>query len=243
MAYDRKYGKVTLERGNGSRWLVGPAECDERGVPLDWERCRQCAVDSTGGTVSCPICAGHGSLKAAALAAVLAERRVTPMLNIDNACCEDCGHPMSDGTWEGTHPRLDVLMAFAATELRDGFEPRTELFTRGADPELPGPSVIHYSSCDEGCEHGEPGRASANLNLRGETVGRVLAKAAGYGIKPLPTFQASWRAVDVRTLGWPHDLRTENLAVLCLRCFAARSPVTEARRKRSSGAGIERSNP
>lgn len=52
--------------------VYDPSECDEHGVPLDWEHCRRCGGD--GGLTAyaadggCPRCGGHGSLKAAALA-------------------------------------------------------------------------------------------------------------------------------------------------------------------------------
>jgi hypothetical protein len=47
-------------------------------------------------------------------------------------------------------------------------------------------------------------------------IGALISE--GYG-----PFEASWRPVSLRTLGGPDDLRPENLAVLCLRCWAAES--------------------
>lgn len=228
--------------------VYDPAECDEHGVPLDWEKCRTCDggllpyVGWTTVPVSCDVCGGHGSLKAAALAWFARtcphghklvginrdhHAKYDPCDRVSEAVCrcEGCGHPMSEGTWEGEHPhpRPDLLVGFALTELREGREPRTEVF----DP--PGTFAggnHHFSPCDEGCRHGGPWR------YRGEFVAGVgadwidphgavqldpqVALARGFEV------EASWRQVDVRTLGWPHDLRPEKLAVLCLRCWAVR---------------------
>lgn len=65
--------------------IYDPGECDSAGVPLAWERCRTCKgtgiVDEGAGDVNppgapeviegpCVACGGHGSLRAAALAAI-----------------------------------------------------------------------------------------------------------------------------------------------------------------------------
>ncbi len=55
--------------------IIPSKDCDEHGVPLDWRQCREC--DGAGGERlvladmtkrPCPTCAGHGSLRARALA-------------------------------------------------------------------------------------------------------------------------------------------------------------------------------
>lgn len=208
--------------------VYDPPECDERGVPLDWERCGCNDSRPVSGMVRvCAVCDDHGSLKAAALAErwerYCRERApaegfvvfLRAMLN-GPVRCESCSHPMSEGTWENPvrpDSGLSVLDDIAMRELLarpfgDGFHAWAER-----------QGVAHYSPCDEGCSHGGPGRvhlgrpAAARLvndlpmAPRDATAGRI---------------EASWRPVDVRTLGWPHDLRPEKLAVLCLRCWAAR---------------------
>ena len=228
--------------------VYDPGECDPEGVPLAWARCRTCGgagvvvvnhgVEPGSAIASgiCPTCGGHGSLKAAALAGawqgvgrsaqvrrLVAERgNDVPTLNAIVAevdagpvRCEGCGHPMGDGTWENPGGYLDDIAMrdlLAKPYLADG---RNHAWAerRGA---------AHWSPCDERCTHRGPGRATGG-QLRGELVGRWLQKAAGYGVVPTPTYKASWRQVDVRTLGWPHDLRPERLAILCLRCWAERS--------------------
>jgi hypothetical protein len=52
---------------------------------------------------------------------------------------------------------------------------------------------------------------------------RDQRKTAGDLVREHLEFRASWRPVDVRCLSWPHDLRPESLAVLCLRCWAGRA--------------------
>lgn len=114
---------------------------------------------------------------------------------------------MSDGTWDGHDwfERSDEKMAlYAALALADGVEPDLDR--------------VHWSPCDEGCNHGGPGREmlrdcdwwSPTDDVGPPQPGKVIV-------------EASWRSVDVRTLGWPMDLRPEKLSVLCLRCFAGHS--------------------
>ena len=206
--------------------IYDPPECDERGVPLDWERCRLCegtgagrmrveqhepgryrSVRSPDDTDVCGRCDGHGSLKAAALAGLKTSVRAWDGVH-STFRCEGCGHPMSEGTWQGMYPgwSRDVILRQAEYELRQGREPTFA----GGDP-------VYFSRCDERCKHGGPGRVYVGLD-------RIDWRPWGPG-EPLvagPTHEASWRQVDVRTLGWPHDLRPEKLAVLCLRCWAAR---------------------
>lgn len=210
--------------------VYDPVECDEHGVPLDWERCRTCVgvgayLDIDLKRQDCPRCDGHGSLKAAALDALtrpILAQRIGESLAEHAARqairCEGCGHPMSDGTWTADGPHAHAL-ACAEETLRLGGEPLN-------------PTDVHYSPCDEGCRHGGPirsridgGRWLVTPNIavtrEGEQVPVSVAIAGGL------EGEASWRPVDVRTLGWAHDLRPERLAVLCLRCWAQRT--SEAR--------------
>lgn len=135
--------------------------------------------------------------------------------------CADCGHPggpMSEGTWEGDPPQgVERARTFCEQRAFD------ELRTGNLTPRLP---VVHFSPCDEGCRHGGPGRELTPATSRSVTLledpwseygGVAYLTSAGVAI------EASWRLVDVRTLGWPHDLRPERLAILCLRCLADRS--------------------
>lgn len=228
---DREEGFMDPEGGAAMSVLrvYDPPECDAVGVPLDWERCRTCdgtgrrlppgpavrMVDKGFGLVvtepivvperPCARCDGHGSLKAAALAARWIEAK----------CCEDCGHPMSEGTWQwrfasdehrGLVPNDARNLELAATWIRNGEEPR-QLRT-------------HYSPCDEGCRHGGPMRL---LRDHAEPVPLPDQEPiTPEWVSIMGPAEASWRSVDVRTLGWPHDLRPDKLRVLCLRCWAAR---------------------
>lgn len=204
--------------------VYDPAECDAEGVPLDWECCRTCDGDAGDlrwregrvvGSTSCATCDGHGSLKAAALweyGGYGPTKVVQIRLPDDHVFhCEGCGHPMCEGTWEddGSGILLAVdRLRYAAESLRAGREPVSKF--------------VHYSPCDEGCRHGGPGRVfdgdgdvwpvlNVSPTLNTTCVGVPLRR------------EASWRSVDVRTFGWPHDLRPEKLAVLCIRCYAERT--------------------
>jgi hypothetical protein len=77
--------------------------------------------------------------------------------------------------------------------------------------------AVHYSPCDEGCRHAGPGREWFEVAV-GDDPWAVTEDVSQVALT-YPR-EASWRPVDVRVLGWPHDLRPEKLAVLCLRCFA-----------------------
>lgn len=187
--------------------VVDPKDCDAAGLPLDWDRCRNCAGTTEPpdlvAHIGCEVCDGHGSLKAAALFE-MAKRQIARMgvKAGPSLRCESCSHPMSEGMWEP-----DPVLTSAAD--REGFLRR--VMEAGFDYT----TFVHYSACDTLCdEHRElgPGR------IRGEGCGGDLTITPG-------TVEASWRPVDIRTLGWAHDLRPERLAVLCLRCFAARSEV------------------
>lgn len=138
----------------------------------------------------------------------------------ETARCEGCGHPMSAGTYEGPTRgdawRSRIATANAREALRAGREP---------DYAPNGHLVEHWSPCDSGCRHGAPFRwrdphvgPDWELDSReGQHVRCVFGVEPGYDI------EASWRQVDVRTLGWAHDLRPEKLAILCLRCWTERS--------------------
>lgn len=254
--------------------IYDPAECDPRGVPLDWERCRACS--GTGRTPShldlpregeCWTCDGHGSLKAAALeyalrpqgdeevarrigefdhdalpadttAAVdqiLADAKRTQMVAAEARAavmaqprCDDCGHPMSEGTWEPRSPQWEPregiidgvgTEAWALAHLRNGDDPPREILGSAAG--------THYSPCDDGCSHG----GHALVRDGGSSYMALTSTAEDHAAQrqdePDTPLLASWRPVDVRTLGWPHDLRPEKLAVLCLRCWAARARRSE----------------
>lgn len=197
--------------------VYDPAECDAAGVPLDWERCRHCGgpgswrVAPTEDYETCHVCEGHGSLKAAALAVLRGRTSGLVVGDVPPVRCEGCAHPMSEGTWDWrqrpANPVVEIGQAW-------------EMLSTGREPVSGQVLSVHYSPCDEGCRHGGPGR------------GRVLAPGGAYlaevtnaaGEAARHGFEASWRSVDVRTLGWAHDLRPEKLAVLCLRCYAERRP-------------------
>lgn len=210
--------------------VIDPSGCDAHGVPLDWARCRTCNVDSDGtpiypdgvGAPDCPTCGGNGSLKSAALAHLRANawRRGGPHPNDPVVRCEGCGHPMSDGTWEGTWVTASWEYGdnngWAFAHLRyERHEPPAEI--------LDVPVCTHWSRCDERCRHGGPfgvvhhagGPIHTSPSDEEVEAARLVIAAAG-------AVQASWRAVDVRTLGWAADLRPHKLAVLCLRCWAER---------------------
>jgi hypothetical protein len=242
--------------------VYDPHECDEHGVPVDWERCRcrgsgrmgalatsdLLAIGAKAGEWSpddpCPFCDGHGSLRAAALASTrerqlseatmalyggqqsyegLTQHELTEQMQRLNRAraeadaafvyrCEDCKHPMSEGTWapnayDYTHPDKKPVLAEALPILRAGDEPPNRL-------------SVHYSPCDERCTHGLP--------LRQRTVGGAVRSmdywddvGAGERVKLGYMVEAAWRQVDVRLLGWPHDLSPWKLKVQCLRCYAA----------------------
>lgn len=202
--------------------VYDPAECDEQGVPLGWGRCR--GLDELDGGMgslhealrqrdeNCPSCGGHGSLKAAALWAARLRARKDIMDTSEVCRCEGCGHPMGEGTWDepaNAETRDDEA------EFREGVLLNVEHELR-AGRTGDGGLYVHYSPCDHGCRHGGPGRVLARGGAYEASVTSAAREAATHG------FVASWRQVDVRTLGWPHDLRPEKLAVLCLRCWAER---------------------
>jgi Zn finger protein HypA/HybF involved in hydrogenase expression len=211
--------------------VYDPWECTSDGVPLNWDCCRCCnrvgvvyaspeAIRRThvpeGAPIescSCPMCGSHGSLKAEALAKLIIERirRGDAGENNDPLTprCEDCGHPMNEGTWE-PHPPQDRSGKTHPDANREITMALAEFWERRG--------VVHFSPCDEDCNHDGPGRKPFDGGWIGcnEMMNNVgITKG----------FQASRRPVDVRCLGWPHDLRPERLAVLCLRCWAERSSL------------------
>lgn len=217
--------------------VIPPKDCDLTardvrgypGVPLDWERCRTC--EGTGRAQflrgPCPTCDGHGSLKAAALAWLI-ENRVkgafspkdyATQLHANGVRCEGCNHPMHEGTWgpwtEDRYPTGEEsrLMQMAGVRLE------FMLGEKAGDPNPGHPGVVHYSPCDERCDHGGPGRHRwlDEDYLTFQATDALQAARKDY------EREASWRQVDVRPLGHPCDLRPHMLAALCLRCYAERS--------------------
>lgn len=202
--------------------IIDPPDCDKSGVPLDWERCRDCygkgrkrhrwAGTMPDGGYSCERCDGHGSLKAAALATIqhLDYTQMPGDIPRLGFRCEDCGHPMSEGTWEDISPGRPENDKIDHEAMRKGYAAAAWkiLSVDKQEPTKRIGDLTLYSPCDEGCRHGGPGRLDG-IPIADMQRARIRA-------------EASWRPVDVRTLGWPHDLRPEKLAVLCLRCYAER---------------------
>lgn len=202
--------------------IIDPPDCDKSGVPLDWERCRTCEgrgeahgswPDGRMATMPdrCPTCDGHGSLKAAALDHLKRIGKARTWTTPDYAPrCEDCGHPMSEGTWEDISPGRPENDKIDHEAMRKGYAAAAWkiLSVDKQEPTKRIGDLTLYSPCDEGCRHGGPGRLDG-IPIADMQRARIRA-------------EASWRPVDVRTLGWPHDLRPEKLAVLCLRCYAER---------------------
>jgi hypothetical protein len=221
--------------------VYDPAECDERGVPLDWERCREpeCVVgvkmewrthDHVPQGPPCPTCAGRGSLKAAVLAHFMKQQRPDETCEgdpdegtctCDTLRCEDCRHPMGEGTWEGDGVDPSTPDSLPVT-LEECLVYERQLL------------VVHYSPCDAGCRHGGPMRV-----YEASVEGWIDQPRADV---PVATYsnhervEASWRHVDVRTgvpappdhphpmiFTRPWDLRPKNLALLCKRCYAERA--------------------
>jgi hypothetical protein len=206
--------------------VYDPWECDIAGVPLDWKYCRTCSpsidVPLTNEPynglrpiaerdMNCTTCNGHGSLRGAALAGRWArsDGPLSPHPTGDPRC-EDCGHPMSEGTWEG--PAFTSLSEVQQQELDHAWRCLLE----NIEPTGTIGRADYFSPCDEACRHSGPGR-------RPFDDGWIGCNELMNNVGITKGFQASWRPVDVRTLGWPHDLRPERLAILCLRCWAKRS--------------------
>lgn len=229
--------------------IYTPAECDQAGVPLDWVKCRYCAGTGQSNLCAedehgpewklregvCVICEGHGSLKAAALIHLTcAIQRRCPdgsgyIIDPSEAPrCEDCNHPQSDGTWEGDLRRPPITPGTEHLTFQDVSRATDEDWQRqharaasawllGERKEPPpwANVVVHYSPCDEGCRHSGPGRLWDEKEQTWRTR-ETIANDSGYRV------EASWRQVDIRRLNYPNMLRPEDLAVLCLRCWAKR---------------------
>lgn len=217
-------------------------ECDADGVPLDWDKCRNCkgtgevpVLDSgtmprPAGlplpTTSCHRCDGCGNLKEAVLwgrvrySGVYStshgyERAEHDGLMIPR--CEDCNHSMSDGTWEGeAHPEPYTLEWLQRELLGSAvWELR-----QGREPRF---TSTYYSPCNELCKHDGPGQVlvedSPNDAWQEFNDIKLPDALTGPGIKMI---EAAWRHVDVRFLQYPNMLRQQDLVVLCTRCWAAR---------------------
>jgi hypothetical protein len=213
--------------------VYDPAECDEHGVPLDWERCRTCSgsgVFPRGSSPrTSPACHdGHGSLRAAVRRALVRGVAVRGPAHGGNAAlvtdeqtrCKDCGHPMSDGTWEG--PAAELLLdpehPFTAADAeREWLE--MQAWKREPEGQRVRHNVNYWSACDEDCRHGAPFQVYNQDTLIANITASYPGGAADHA-RQGGAVRASWRVVDVRPRGWAHDLRPERLAVLCSRCLA-----------------------
>lgn len=90
-----------------------------------------------------------------------------------------------------------------------------------------GPDAV--GGCDDCAGHGS--LRVAVLATLSEAHANSYARTFGWS-EPDPPFvlrcqgcghpTSEGAQVDVRCLGWPHDLRPERLVVLCLRCWAER---------------------
>lgn len=219
--------------------IYEPWELGEDGDPLDWRKCRTC--DGTGvknadpdlsAAEPCPACDGHGSLEAAVMAYLAKQARGGRTYDHEADCftkevgggpctceptlrplrCEDCKHPMSEGTWvlaftaDSPGPvEVPLLRAAGITDDRD-------------------PWRVHYSLCDERCEHDGPYVVTYRSGTKAtiSTPGCATASSALVDTGIVERVEASWRIVEVRRLGHPHDLRPDHLALLCTRCWADR---------------------
>lgn len=243
-----------------------PAECDERMNPLDWEKCRACSPTDCPGcgrsgsleeragdrtliqceqcdwTARCA-CDRHGSIRAAALAALRQHDCDCPATNNGGgpcvcghapslnggtemvevvARCEGCGHPASEGTWEGygasegDTPMAERFMGAALAAIVAGVDTSPATF-----------QPTYYSLCDAGCRHD---LAATQVDMRGgagwESVGPDPLRLGGQTVQEFLTWchvpvRASWRHVDVCRLYFPNMVRLEDLRLLCFRCWAA----------------------
>lgn len=139
--------------------------------------------------------------------------------------CEDCGHPRSNGTWvyrssgvdsraPDKSPLSDLAWKQAAlVDLRCGKEPRIQSI-----------HYVHYSPCDEECRH------HGRMRFHGGHITewyyddlprRIRADAA---VATFERIEASWRDVEVRFMPRLSPLTPSETAMLCLRCWAARTP-------------------
>lgn len=237
--------------------IYDPEECGIDGAPLDWKKCRAC--DGTGRRVlsplsgllpgttaavlrseACPVCEGHGSLKALALESIAKRSRggktFTPHQKnciayntMGGHCdchrallpfrCEGCGHPMNDGIWNGADLDGDgpeEVARFWTAQARKCLRLGTEPFW-GAKG-MP----VYWSPCDEGCRHGGPVLARSLASVVWDAFPTDPPRPIDQMVRSHDV-KASWRQVGIRRMGWAHDLRPERLAILCLRCYAERN--------------------
>lgn len=198
--------------------VYDPHECDEDGIPRDLAAIKPAAI---------------GYLKANEW-----RRGGAHPDHPGPARCQDCRHPMSDGTYRrgGQWSTPVGTEQWALAHLRRGDEPPLEIAGLPVD--------VHFSACDEACRHPGPFRWRTGENGTGwfddlstsETAGwppgsavrTLLQSVAPY---ELGRVEASWRRVDVRCLGWPHDLRPHKIAVLCSHCWGARLSTKITRRE------------
>jgi hypothetical protein len=139
--------------------------------------------------------------------------------------CENCYHPSSEGVWEGSDTHLNNT---DYAHLRADTTGLAQL--RGA----PSYDVAHYSPCDEECGHGGMGRARYSSENSWQAVDMSAGstqESARDLVKAGTLTEALWRSVDARRLSWEHDLRLEQLSILCLCCYAEKKKAASSSRK------------
>ena len=219
--------------------LYGPDVCDTvTGRPSDWLACRPCdatgrfqpAGDTPG--VVCDTCHGHRSLHRAMLVALYhLNRDALKLMPGDPLRCEDCRHPLGHDIWDDDGHGDDRYSpqdrhVYALQCLFDGLAPD------------PGTAQIHHSACDVQCEHDCMAVARERGNGRSARR-RPTPPARSCASTASMTLTASSRHVDVRVGVWaillpgfdplnmllvrPFDVRRENVAVLCARCWTGRA--------------------
>ena len=230
-----------------------PEACDSAGRPYGWAVCGDCTggIADSGGTVRpCTTCAGTDSIEARALREYLEQRGHTTGV----VRCEQCRHPRSDGAWDPPNHVSALNGSTGHAEehalLRQRFG-HCPVDTYGT----------HHSPCDPGCEHRGPVSEQAGPLLARPSILQTppaLVPITFTAERPSVaawlehvTVYASWRRVALR-VGQPFDgmnpnnplhvrpfdLRVERLAVLCLRCWARRTPIPSAQRT-PAGVGID----
>lgn len=210
-------------------------ECDALGVPLNWDRCRSCngtgravpraaARATDAGEKPCGVCRSFGCLQAAALAAF--SQGIEPAAGALPRApaitrCEECQHPSGPGIWTPPPPSAtsDATIGAALAELQAGREPTRR--------------VVHLSRCDVACVHQGPAQHRTCSSVSAPPAPRPLTfsverPTAGAWAQHA-TVDAVWRPVAVWPLGPPNDVRPGKVAVLCLRCVAARRSELIAR--------------
>lgn len=136
--------------------------------------------------------------------------------------CEGCGHPMSGkgglwdgGEWEDPRGMISESLGWVETRWR-----AVDAIGRGVEPALSALMSLYWSPCDRECAHGAPVRY--RVEDAEWTVEEAIPVPAGCmaAVVAGGDVQAGWRPVDVRPMnGWAHDLRRENLRLLCARCY------------------------